>query len=146
MSDEHKTVFISFCRTVASFIARLRTRFLKQPVYGGAKPAPNKDDSNSAERYKELAAYYAALENSAEYGELTRFDPDRALAAYNEAIRLNPENASDYYNRGNLLKARGDVSGAIVDFQHYLDLGGGKRDGDQTKVEGWIKDLQEHLK
>ena len=146
MSDEPKTIFTSFRRIVASLIARLRPRFLKQSIYGEVEPASRKGDDNIAERYKETAAAREKVENSADYAEWTRYEPDRMLAAYTEAIRRNPQDASEYWNRGKLLKARGDVSGAIADFQRYLDLGGGKRDGDQAQVEDWIKDLQKHLK
>jgi len=72
-------------------------------------------------------------------------DLDSALSDYSQAIRLNPQFVDAYYNRGNAFKAKGDFSAAIVDYQKYLDLGGGIRDGDQEKVEGWIRDLKAKL-
>jgi tetratricopeptide (TPR) repeat protein len=69
-------------------------------------------------------------------------DLDGALQDYNEAIRLRPDYADAFYNRAGLCKAQGDRQNAASDYQRYLDLGGGKRDGDQAEVEKMIRDLK----
>ena len=60
---------------------------------------------------------------------------DGALADYTEAIRLEPDDSDAYYNRGKARDANGDSAGAVRDYQKYLDLGGGIRDGDQAQVD-----------
>jgi tetratricopeptide (TPR) repeat protein len=75
-------------------------------------------------------------------------NPHGAIADYTEAIRLKPDYAESYYNRGLVHRRQSDlasVKAAIADFQKYLDLGGGIRDGDPTKVEGFIRDLKKKL-
>jgi tetratricopeptide (TPR) repeat protein len=74
-------------------------------------------------------------------------DHDGALKDYTEAIRLKPDYAKAHYNRGveRERRAKGDpasAKGAIADFQKYLNLGGGIRDGDQAEVEQFIRDLK----
>ena len=48
---------------------------------------------------------------------------------YNDAIRLKPEIIDTYYNRGMLFRQQKQHAAAIADFQQYLNLGGGARDG-----------------
>jgi tetratricopeptide (TPR) repeat protein len=75
-------------------------------------------------------------------------DLDGALKDYSEAIRLKPNYANAYYIRGVAWRAKGDpasAKAAIADFQKYLDLGGGIRDGDQAEVEQFIRDLKNKL-
>jgi tetratricopeptide (TPR) repeat protein len=72
-------------------------------------------------------------------------DLDAALNDCAEAIRLKPDDAEAYYNRGAARRDKGDsasAKAAIADFQKYLDLGGGIRDGDQAAVEQFIRDLK----
>jgi hypothetical protein len=68
-----------------------------------------------------------------------------AIADYDEAIRLRPEYASAYHNRASIRRAQKEHSYALADYQKYLDLGGGVRDGDQEKVEGFIRELKLQL-
>ena len=68
-----------------------------------------------------------------------------AIADYDEAIRLRPEYASAYYNRASIRRAQKEHSYALADYQKLLDLGGGVRDGDQKKVEGFIRELKLQL-
>jgi tetratricopeptide (TPR) repeat protein len=75
-------------------------------------------------------------------------DLDGALKDYTEAIRLKPDDATAYYNRGIARRAKGDpasTKAAIADFQKYLDLGGGIRDGDQGRMEQFIRELKNRL-
>jgi tetratricopeptide (TPR) repeat protein len=75
-------------------------------------------------------------------------DHDGALKDYAEAIRLKPDFANAYYNQGLARRDKGDLASAkaaIADFQKYLDLGGGIRDGDQARVEQFIRDLTNKL-
>ena len=76
----------------------------------------------------------------------TKGDMEGALADYAEAIRLKPDLAIAHFNRGTARRKNGDLQGAVSDFQKYLALGGGIRDGDQSMVESWIRDLRETLK
>lgn len=69
-------------------------------------------------------------------------DNDAAIADYSDAIRLNPNFMTPYRNRGIAYENIGDWQAALADFEHYLALGGGQQNGDQTKVEGWIADLK----
>ena len=47
---------------------------------------------------------------------------DEAMFHYQEAIRLEPNYADAYYNRGNLLLAKGQIDGAIDDWEKTLQL------------------------
>jgi tetratricopeptide (TPR) repeat protein len=67
---------------------------------------------------------------------------DEKIRCYTEAIRLKPDYADAYINRGNARIAQGDLDGAIGNYQKHLDLGGGVRDGDQSKVEDTIRNLK----
>lgn len=73
-------------------------------------------------------------------------DLDGAIKDYNEAIRLKPDYVIVYYNRANTWKQKAAYRAAMNDYQKYLDLGGGIRDGDQEKVEGFIRDLKKKVK
>ena len=41
---------------------------------------------------------------------------------YNKAIELNPAGADEYYNRGNLYKASGNLEQAINDYSKAIEL------------------------
>ncbi len=131
---------------------RLRTRFLKQPMYGVIKPTPDHDQVAVQRKIDEVAAQPMPTRKqlSAEdyFNKAMTLDDnsDHEIAYYNAAIRLNPRYAIAYNNRGVARKAQGDLKGAISDYQKYLDLGGGQRHGDQAKIEQMIRELQEQLK
>jgi len=75
-------------------------------------------------------------------------DLDGALQDFTEAIRLRPDSAEAYLIRGAARGSKDDrasIKAAIADFQKYLDLGGGIRDGDQAEVEQYIRDLKNKL-
>jgi hypothetical protein len=97
----------------------------------------------------------------ADYTEAIRLKPDyadayygRAIARYHkddfdgtledcsEAIRLKPDYADAYYTRGVVLNVRKDYQAALADFEKYLQLGGGRRGGNQAEVERWIRELK----
>jgi tetratricopeptide (TPR) repeat protein len=69
-----------------------------------------------------------------------------AIKDYNEAIRLQPDHADAYYNRALVWEKKEDYRKAIADYQKYLELGGGSRDGDQKEVEGFIRALKKKIK
>ena len=69
-------------------------------------------------------------------------DLDGALADYSEAVRLKSVDPDAYYNRALLWRRKQGYRAAIADFEKYLQLGGGQRDGDQAEVEGMIRDLK----
>jgi hypothetical protein len=47
-----------------------------------------------------------------------------------------------YKNRGATYAEMDNRVAAIADFQRYLDLGGGRKDGEQAEVEQAILDLK----
>jgi tetratricopeptide (TPR) repeat protein len=71
-------------------------------------------------------------------------DVDGALADYAQAIRLKPYFAATYYHRA-LLTEKRDPSTAVIDYQMYLDLGGGLHLGDQAEIENKIRGLRKEL-
>jgi tetratricopeptide (TPR) repeat protein len=73
-------------------------------------------------------------------------DLEGALQDCNEAIRLKPDYANAFYNRALIQEGKANYKAAISDFQRYLDLGGGVRDGDQEEVEQKIRNLKKKLK
>ena len=72
-------------------------------------------------------------------------DVEGALKDYTQAIRFQPDYAKAYYNRAGILKSRGQHEMAISDYQKYLDLGRGIRDGDQGEVEQIIRELRKQV-
>jgi tetratricopeptide (TPR) repeat protein len=70
-------------------------------------------------------------------------DLDGALEDFNEAIRIRPDYINAFYNRARVHGQRSNFACAIADYQTYLDLGGGKRDGDEAEVEKKIHELRE---
>jgi tetratricopeptide (TPR) repeat protein len=75
-------------------------------------------------------------------------DTDERLRCYSEAIRLKPDYIDAFFNRGLALQQIAFKSGdkslyksAISDYQTYLDLGGGLRNGDQSPIEQTIRHL-----
>lgn len=105
--------------------------------YGGAVA-----DADQAVR---LNPHYAGAYNNRGIARKARGDLEGAIADYTQAIHLNTDYTDAYYNRGIAREKKGDLKGAMADYQQYLDLGGGRRDGDQAKVEGWIQDLKKKL-
>ncbi|RPI92483.1 MAG: tetratricopeptide repeat protein [Chloroflexi bacterium] len=103
-------------------------------------------DYSTAIRLKPKEAYtYLACGNARrEKGDLTR-----AIKDYSEAISLKTDIADvyieAYYNRAEAWEREKDYSSAIADYQKYLELDGGERDGDQKEVEEKIKKLQSKL-
>ncbi len=53
--------------------------------------------------------------------------------------------ADAYYNRALVWRNNLNPAAAIADFQKYLDLGGGERDGDTEQVRKMIADLKQKL-
>jgi formylglycine-generating enzyme required for sulfatase activity/tetratricopeptide (TPR) repeat protein len=65
-----------------------------------------------------------------------------ALADCDQAITLQPDEAILYYNRGLVRMDQGDLAGALADYVQYLELGGGRRYGNQEEIEYNIRTLQ----
>ena len=68
-----------------------------------------------------------------------------AIRDYNQAIHLKPDFANAYYNRALIWERKENPAAAIADYQHYLDLGGGIRRGDQLGVKATIRMLRSQL-
>ncbi len=91
----------------------------------------------------DATAYYNRGLARSEKGDL-----DGAIEDYTEAIHRKPDDADAYYLRGAARKDKGDppsVKSAIADFQKYLDLGGGIRDGYEAEVEEFIREFKTKL-
>ncbi len=125
---------------------RLRTRFLKRPVY--LLPAIDEEETEpvapEAPARSRTPVSVTDFAHRA-YERLSNGDYDGAVADYSAAIRLSPRYVDAYYNRGFARASLGDVLGALADYQAYLDLGGGVQSGDQAKVEQAIRDLKKHV-
>lgn len=111
-------------------MARLRNRFLKQPIYGGVLPAPRQEKSIVEQKIEEVASQPAPTEDqltaeeyfSRGYAKGEAGDYEGAIADYTEAIRLNPQYALAYNNRGVARKNKGDLDGAIADYTEAIRL------------------------
>jgi tetratricopeptide (TPR) repeat protein len=88
---------------------------------------------------------YAEPYNNRGVARFAKGDFDGALVDYAEALRLKPDYAEAYFNRGLIFRDMDQNAPAVADFQRYLALGGGERDGDTEEVEGLIRELQEEL-
>ncbi len=125
---------------------RLRTRFLKRPVYVMATIDEEETEPVVPEAPAKARTPISVTDfaNRA-YERLLNGDFDGAVVDYSAAIRLNPRYVDAYYNRGIARAALGDARGALADYQAYLDLGGGVNFGDQAKVEQAISDLKKRV-
>ena len=105
-------------------MGRLREKYLNVPVDVVLHPA-----SSTARRVvkaQQVAARRApgvseSALNAQEWFEqgFIATDPDEKLRCYAEAIRLDPDFAAAYGNRGNVLRVRGDIEGAL---EHYGEV------------------------
>src|SRR5207253_10792571 len=75
----------------------------------------------------------------------TKGDLDGALHDYNVAVQLSPGDDIALYNRALLHVARNNYLSAIEDFRKYLSNGGGRRGGDQKRVQNMIRDLRKAI-
>jgi Tfp pilus assembly protein PilF len=73
---------------------------------------------------------------------LAKGDEEAALRDYSHAIELLPNNPLAFAYRAQLLMKRSQKSAAIADLRRYLDLGGGKKNGDTEQVERLIRKLR----
>jgi tetratricopeptide (TPR) repeat protein len=109
-------------------MARLRTRFLREPAQGVIKPAPRQDASAVQQKIEEVANQSTPTQQelSAEdyfnRGYALNDNSDEEIAYYTEAIRLNPQHVVAYYNRGVARRAQGDLAGAIADYTEAIRL------------------------
>jgi tetratricopeptide (TPR) repeat protein len=93
-------------------------------------PASSLAQQAAAEQ-KQAAA--AATAPAVHEGELTAqqcfergfaaVDIDERLRFYNEAIRLKPEAAATFNNRGIVRRAKGDIEGALQDYNEAIRFG-----------------------
>jgi tetratricopeptide (TPR) repeat protein len=111
-------------------MARLRERYLKQPVYGEIIPIPISDldvvaraiaqiTTEPKPTNKQLSAeeyFNRALEKQ------EAKDYDGAITDYNNAIELNPKLSEAYNNRGTAHADKGNLDGAITDYNNAIEL------------------------
>ncbi len=88
---------------------------------------------------------YATAYNNRGVTRGDKGDLEGALQDYDKAICLQPDCVMAYYNRGLLYETKRHYVAAIVDFQRYLDLGAGVRDGDQAATEQRIYNLKKKI-
>ncbi|MFT3895444.1 MAG: TIR domain-containing protein [Anaerolineales bacterium] len=62
-----------------------------------------------------------------------------------KSIYLTPNETALYYSRGIVRHQLNDLIGSLTDYQKYLDLGGGIRNGNQKEVKSIIKKLKSKL-
>jgi tetratricopeptide (TPR) repeat protein len=130
---------------------RLRTRFLTRPAQGSITPTPRQDIPLVQQKIAEIASQPAptpqelAAEDAFTRGYALQEQSDEASTYYTEALRINTYYAIAYNHRGIARRAQGDQAGAIADYEHFLALGGGKRDGDQEEVAQRIRALRAQL-
>jgi tetratricopeptide (TPR) repeat protein len=111
-------------------MSRLRSRFLKQPVYGAIKPAPASEQPTVQQKIDEVTAQPAPTEKQLDAEEYFNRailkqrsdDHDRAIADYTEVIRLNPDYYLAYTFRGWSYAKRGDIDDAIADYTEAIRL------------------------
>lgn len=100
-------------------------------------------DYTKAIRLKLKEAYVFNNRGCAYYG---KGDLEAALKDWTEAIRINPGHLVVYKNRALAWENKAEDSAALADYQKYLELGGGKQNGDQAEIEGVIRDLKQKIK
>jgi tetratricopeptide (TPR) repeat protein len=133
---------------LAEAMGRLRDKYLNIPLEAVLHPASLSAKRAAKEQQVVAASAPAVQERELTAGEwfergFNTTDHDEELRCFGEAIRLKPDYADAFYNRAGAHKLRGDKEEAASDYQKYLDLGGGIRDGDQAEVEQTIRDLKE---
>jgi tetratricopeptide (TPR) repeat protein len=145
-ATDHDEEFRCFSQAI-----RLKPDFAEAYINRGYALAAKGDHDGALKDYTEairLKPDFAEAYNNRGIAHDEKGDFDGAIEDYTEAIRLKPDNANAYYNRGVTRRGMGGPASAktaIADFQKYLDLGGSIRDGDQAKVEGFIRDLKKKL-
>lgn len=100
------------------------------------------DDANEAIRLNARVAEFYHIRGEVRHA---RDDLAGAVADYDEAIRLNPHRVEPYYDRGFARASQNDLRGAVADLQLYLDLGGGKLNGDDESVAEWLERLRQQI-
>ena len=88
---------------------------------------------------------YADAFNNRGVARFDNGDLDGAMKDYEQAIQLKPNDEIVVYNRAEIWEAKANLPAAIGGYQRYLDLGGGKREGDTKEVKQKIRDLLEKL-
>ncbi|MBL8152553.1 MAG: toll/interleukin-1 receptor domain-containing protein [Anaerolineae bacterium] len=109
---------------------RLRSRFLKTPVYAKITPTPAGDQATVGRKIAEIAnrpqptRAEINAESYLEAGNRTFAHGDYAAAieSYNQAIRMNPQYALAHYNRGMSHKELGQPKEAFTDFSRTIQL------------------------
>lgn len=110
---------------------RLRSRYLKQPVYGTITPAPQSEQQEVLQKIAEISeettpttAELSAEENFSTGVALYRLgDYEGAITSYTEAIRLNSDYARAFHSRGVAYAQLNDWEHAIEDYTTAIDLG-----------------------
>ncbi len=110
---------------------KLRSRFLKQPVYDIVlTPTPPAERAEVERRIRDMVNKLLSTKEELSTEQYARRglvreakrDYDAAIADYTEVIGRKPTIAEAYYNRGNVLKNKGDYDAAIADYTEAIRL------------------------
>jgi tetratricopeptide (TPR) repeat protein len=111
-------------------MAKLRSRFLKQPIYGDVIPVTVAEQEEVERRVGETISEGVPTKeelSAEEYSnqawiKIDQGDYDGAIADAEAAIRLNPENDFAFAKRGLARSRKGDKDGAIADYSEAIRL------------------------
>jgi tetratricopeptide (TPR) repeat protein len=120
-------------------MSRLREQYLNVPLSTVIHPASSSAQKAAAKDQAAAAAAPVVEEKALtaqqwfEQG-FNATDLDEKLRCYSEAIRLKPDYATAYYNRGLAREDKGDLDGALRDYDEAirLNLDGALRDYDEA--------------
>ena len=106
---------------------KLREKYLNVALDSVAHPAsPTARQAASEQKAAAAAAPAVAEEELTAEGYFERAfnatDPDEKIRLYSQAIRLKPDYAAAFCNRGVARKAKGDLHGAMQDFEEAIRL------------------------
>jgi tetratricopeptide (TPR) repeat protein len=111
-------------------MARLRSRYLKQPVYGAIVPTPPQDWSAMLETITIASSEAKPTETDLKAEALIRGGSkhfideqyEQAVKLYTEAIELAPGRAIAYNMRGSAYRALGNIDRAMADYNRAIEI------------------------
>jgi tetratricopeptide (TPR) repeat protein len=109
-------------------MGRLRDKYLNVPLAAVLHPASLSAQQAATEQKAAADAAPAVQQEELTAQQwfergVAAVDTNEELRFYNEALRLKPDYASAFNNRGNARYAKGDVDGALQDYNEAQQLG-----------------------